>query len=440
MKKLLSVILTLTLLFSACSVLFGCAEKENSKTSKKKNNTETAIDTIMSDPSDSQITGKSESLSEGFKPSNVSVRDLTDSDKAHYYGFSADLFSKTHEDGDNTLISPLSVFFALAMLTNGADGKTLTELEETLGMTNEEMNLFVKSYMSALPETDYCKMKIANSVWFRDAESFKVNDTFLQTNADYFSADIYKSPFNKSTVSDINNWVNEKTDGMIPGVIDDINESTVMFLINALTFDAEWENQYSEYDVREGEFKSVNGEKQNVEFMYGNEHQYLQDDDSTGFMKYYKGRDYAFAALLPDENVNIDDYIKSLDSDKIDGLLKSKTGEKTVTSIPKFKVEFSTELKKILSDMGIHDAFNSSADLSKLGESSIGNLYVSSAVHKTFIEVDELGTKAGAATSLQVEAESAPSASVILDRPFVYMIIDVKNNLPLFIGNVSSIS
>ncbi|MBR6808128.1 MAG: hypothetical protein IKM46_07095 [Clostridia bacterium] len=381
---------------------------------------------------------KTENLSIAFKPLKVSLRDVNTNDKSNYYSFTTELFSKSHKNGENTLISPLSVYLALSMLTNGAEENTLAQLEEILGMSSDELNLFVKSYMSSLPNTTYSKMKIANSVWFRDAESFKVNDSFLQTNANYFSADIYKAPFNQSTVNDINSWVKEKTDGMIDKIVNEISETTVMYLINALSFEAEWENQYLEYDVGEGEFKTANGDVQTVEFMYGSEYSYLQDSNSKGFIKYYKGRDYAFVALLPAENVSIDDYVRELDSDKINGLLNSKKNDKTYTCIPKFKVEFDAELKDILSDMGISDVFSSNeANLSALGESSLGNLFVSSVLHKTVIEVNEVGTKAGAVTSVQIEAECAPSSSVILDRPFVYMIIDCENNLPLFIGTLN---
>ena len=205
---------------------------------------------------------KTENLSIAFKPLKVSLRDVNTNDKSNYYSFTTELFSKSHKNGENTLISPLSVYLALSMLTNGAEENTLAQLEEILGMSSDELNLFVKSYMSSLPNTTYSKMKIANSVWFRDAESFKVNDSFLQTNANYFSADIYKAPFNQSTVNDINSWVKEKTDGMIDKIVNEISETTVMYLINALSFEAEWENQYLEYDVGEGEFKTANGDVQ----------------------------------------------------------------------------------------------------------------------------------------------------------------------------------
>lgn len=434
MKKIFSAILAFTLLFSTLSCLYGCAENK-----LDNKHTKTAFDTIVSDPSN--IVARSESLTEGIKPSNIAVRDLTASDKSHYYGFTADLFANTHTDGKNTLVSPLSVYFALSMLTNGADGNTLNELEETLGMTKEELNLFVKSYMSTLPETDSCKMKIANSVWFRDAKWFSVEKNFLQANSDYYSADIYKAPFDKTTVEDINSWVNEKTDGMIPGVIDDISAETVMYLINALTFEAEWAEKYDKYSVLDGKFTAADGSVQDAEFMYSDEAYVLKDDNTIGFLKHYEGRDYAFVALLPDEDVKIDSYIKSLDGEKIDGLLSSKKSTKVTTSMPKFKIEFKEELIDPLTKMGICDAFKSgSADLSLLGQSSKGNLFVSSVIHKTFIEVNEAGTKAGAVTSITVETECAASDSVILNRPFVYMIIDVKNGLPLFIGNVSSIS
>ena len=432
MKRFISMLLSFTLIFGTASLLIGC---ENVNVKENENSTSESTE---KNHSEIKFSGKSESLSSGIKPLDVTVRDITENDKIGYYEFTATLLSETHEDGGNTLISPLSVYFALAMLANGAEGNTLAELEATLGMSNDELNLFVKSYMASLPDSDSCKMKIANSVWFRDTEWFNPKEDFLTANASYFGADIYKAPFDKTTVGDINSWVNGKTDGMIDSIIADISDVTVMYLINALTFDAEWEQKYDEYSVYDSTFFMADGTEKTVEFMSADESVYLEDENTTGFLKYYKNRNYAFVTLLPDEGISIDTYVKELDGDKLSELLKNKNSCSVSARMPKFCVDFDCRLISSLRAMGINDAFiPASANLSRLGESALGNLFVSDVIHKIHIEVNEAGTKAGAVTAIAVDTESESPYYVNLNRPFVYMIIDCENNMPLFIGTLN---
>lgn len=355
--------------------------------------------------------------------------------------FGLRLFRQCYENQKNTLISPLSVLSALAMTANGAKGETLSQMEEVLGMDVTSLNNWISSYMSALESIENGKLSLANSIWFKDTDSFTVNQDFLQLNADYYGAGIFKAPFDDSTKNDINRWVEEHTDGMVKDILDKIPEEAVMYLVNALAFDAQWQEIYEKSDIRDGTFTNINGAKVDVEMMYSTEHKYLEDDFATGFIKYYEGRDYAFVALLPNQGMTLEGYLDTLTGEKLQALL-SNPGNVTVRAgIPKFELEYDVQMSEILEAMGMTDAFNGTlADFSGTGTSTEGNLYISRVLHKTYICVDGKGTRAGAATVVEEVCESAamePDFYVVnLDRPFAYMLIDTQRNLPFFIGTM----
>ena len=385
-------------------------------------------------------------LMDGIKPrgNTGDAAELTDVSDAAVTDFAIRLFKESMETGENTLISPLSVLVALSMTANGADNETLSQMEAVLGMPIDQLNTWISTYMANLPEEEKYKLSLANSIWFTDDERFTVNQDFLQTNADYYGADIYRAPFDDDTCKDINKWVKDNTDGMIKNILDQIPQEAVMYLINALAFDAEWQDIYFENQVREGEFTTENGEKRNVDMMYSEENKYLEDKHATGFIKYYKDRKYAFAALLPKEGTTVSEYIASLDGEHLNNLLTNAKSAFVNTSIPKFETEYDVEMSAVLSGMGMPDAFSgATADFSKLGHSTAGNIFINRVLHKTFISVDERGTKAGAATVVEMNDECAliieDPKQVFLDRPFVYMLIDCETNQPFFIGTMMDV-
>ena len=383
-------------------------------------------------------------LMEGITPNNVTALDNLSSQNADVTDFAIRLFKASEESGKNTLISPLSVLCALAMTANGAEEETLQQMEEVLGMTNEDLNLYLYSYMKNLPQGDKYKLSLANSIWFTEDERFTVNQDFLQTNADYYGADIYKAPFNEQTKKDINNWVKQNTDEMIPEILDRVPVDAIMYLVNALAFEAEWSAIYKKDQVREGVFTKEDNTKQNVDFMYGSEGTYLEDENAAGFMKYYKGGKYAFVAMLPDEGVSVSDYIASLTGESVNALLTNPQHTTVYTAIPKFETEYSVEMSEILKDMGMPKAFDpNNAEFEGLGTSSAGNIFISRVLHKTFISVGEKGTKAGAATVVEMAdgaaAEPQEPKEIYLNRPFVYMLIDCENNIPFFIGTMMNV-
>lgn len=387
-------------------------------------------------------------LMQGIEPKSTEEYIIDDSN-VMYEGqmkFSVELFknSSASSEKGNILISPLSVYIALAIVANGADNDTYNEMMNVLGASNDSLNAYIKSYVENLPQNEKYKLMLANSVWFRDDNKrLKVEPSFLQTNADYFGAGIYKSPFDNTTVDEANKWINENTDGQIEKIIDSISADTVMYILNALVFDAEWEELYEENDIKPYKFSCYTNKTKSVDMMFSDVNMFISDHNTTGFIKYYKDGKYSFVALLPDKETDIYSYISSLNSEKIDSILKSREDKKVYTGIPMFSYDYSINMNEALKLMGMPTAFNSNlADFSKMATSSVGNIHIGDVIHKTYIEVSEKGTKASSATGVAMTDKMAISPrdeTIILDRPFVYMIIENENNLPLFIGAVTDI-
>ena len=345
-------------------------------------------------------------------------------------------------NGNNTLLSPLSVLAALAMTANGAAGETRAQMESVLGTTVEELNAFFDAYLANLPNDETCKLALADALWIRNDDRLTVKDAFLGTCADVYRAAAYRTPFDRKAVDEINGWVREKTDGMIEKLVDEIPPETMMLILNALAFDAKWAEPYrQESEVRSGDFTKENGNKVEVEFLCGTERLFLEDGDrALGFVKPYAGGRYAFAALLPSEGTAVADYIATLDGERIAAILNDRQSAYVETKLPKFEVRSELKLNESLKGLGMTAAFDdSTADFSGITDSS--PLFISSVLHKTYIEVGERGTRAAAVTGVLLDSGGVmylePPKEISLDRPFVYLIYDFASNIPLFIGTLN---
>lgn len=375
---------------------------------------------------------------------------------AEYNNFAFSLFKRIafnkaadSSNQDNSfMISPLSIMPALAVAANGANGETLKQMTEVLNggssdraLDLENLNRQLSAFVSRLSDSDKSGLLMANSIWLREGK-MKAKYQFLKTNAEYYGANIYSSKFNADTVKDMNNWVSENTEGTIKKMLDEIPEYAVMYIINALSFDAEWKEIYSNDDIRDGEFNGTLS-KQSVDIMSSMENGYLNDGNATGFIKPYASG-YSFVAMLPNEDISINEYINSLDGDKLMSLIKNIDDRAVSVCIPKFRQEYNTELNGVLQQMGMIDAFDmEKADFSKMGDIESGeNIYINAVKHKTLIKVDERGTKAGAMTSVEMTVGSSFGIMipyVQFDRPFMYMIIENGTKLPIFIGMVMNV-
>ncbi|MCH5184445.1 MAG: serpin family protein [Oscillospiraceae bacterium] len=343
--------------------------------------------------------------------------------------------------GASVLLSPLSVQYALAMAANGAKGQTQEEMLSVLagGLSMEELNAYLHTYCKQLQqEREKNKVQLANSIWYRDDPDLTVEKDFLQTNANYYGADAFKAAFDKQTVKEINNWISEHTDGLIDEVVKKIEGEDMLFLVNTVLFDAEWQGIYMETNVQDGVFTSRSGEKKTVPFLYSGEDLYFDDGKALGFRKKYAGGKFSFVALLPNEGTDVFDYVASLSAEGLLQTLKSGKSALVYAAIPKFESAYEVHLQNILTAMGMPTAFDAShADFTDMATCKGGGLYIGDVLHKTFIAVDERGTKAGAATVVEMASGGmGPEefVTVTLDRPFVYLIMDNETNLPLFIG------
>lgn len=380
------------------------------------------------------------------------VYELTDEEYAAYMNFAVGLFrasfaDENREPDSNMMISPLSVLSALGLTENGAAGDTLSEMETAFGLNRDAQNTFLSSYLPSLPAGDGYKLTAANSVWYRDIDELTVQDAFVQTAKELYNAEVRGEAFDTETCLEMNAWVSEKTDGMIREIIDPamgIRDDAMLYLMNALAFDAMWKVEYRDSQVRGGVFTTESGETQKVDMMYSSESRYLKSDDALGFLRFYKDSKYAFVGLLPNEGIALDDYVSSLTAEKLADMLGEVYGHDVSAQLPKFEASYGVSMNGFLMDMGITTLFDQhSADLSDMAVHDGLNLYVSNVAHKTFISVDEKGTKAAAVTAVEVcaeESEPEPPIEIYLNRPFVYMIVEWENRVPVFIGTVESLA
>lgn len=363
-----------------------------------------------------------------------------------YYDFSLSMVKNTAQKNKNTLVSPLSIMLALGMAVNGADKDTRTEMESALGgIKTDYLNSYLYTYMQSLESgksSGSPKFHAANSIWIKDDSTLKIHSSFLEKCAGYYKAQAYKVDFSKkSTIDAIDDWVKTNTDGMIDKISDKFDSEIAVLLINALAFEGEWQTKYEENKISDGYFTNADNSTSNVKFMASNEYKYISGKNAVGFIKPYTEK-YAFAAILPDEDV--EKYLETLTSEELYKMISGASNEKVETVLPKFKYDFEVSLVSALQTMGMKKAFNGTlADFSKMGTVEGENLYIGDVVHKTYIEVAEKGTKAGAVTAVILYGTGAviedEVKKVVLDRPFIYAIIDTETNLPIFIGTIQNL-
>ncbi len=350
------------------------------------------------------------------------------------------LFSHLYQkEGDTMLLSPLSVSLALAMTANGAKGATLAELERFLGGETEigEFNRQFYTYVSSLGSSENARLKAADSIWY-SGKNITPAEAFLETVKTFYAAEIRELDFSRADAADrVNDWVNEKTDRMIPSILEqnDVDAMTAMVLVNALSFDAKWKAPSD--SAHDRVFTDGSGGETTLSFFSTRENAYIEGERETGFIKPYAGDRYAFLALLPEKGTDLSDYIASLDGKKYLALVNGAKEEPVNVTIPEFTADYKTDLAEILPALGVHSLFSAEADLSALSADGERGFSVSKILHKTRIEMTRAGTRAAAATAVIVQKNAASFEkipSVVLDRPFVYAIVDTATGLPVFLG------
>lgn len=346
--------------------------------------------------------------------------------------FSAQLTDLLAEQtDDNVLISGLSVRTALAMLAQGATGETLKELEELLGMDQEALRKEAQILLLQYDVLEEVTLSLADGLWTN--QDFVVKEEYVELLEKYFDATAREMNFTKSeSAGEINQWISEKTNGLIEDVIDaETLTGMQAVLANALYFKAGWADSF--VALKEQEFHNQDGSVTSVEMMSSTEETYLENEAAFGFMKPYS-EGMVFVGILPKEEGEF--TLEELD---LDSLVQSRTQDYDVTvSLPKFKIEFGISLIDALGKMGLEKVFTDAAELDGISETE---LQVSEVLHNTFMEVDENGTEAAASTVVMVEMtaleeEIKEIKEVILDRPFAFGIYDTEHDQWIFTGKM----
>ncbi len=378
-------------------------------------------------------------LMEGVSGDTVTTEPTGDDFGIGFTRLSSQLFKSIYTNQENILISPLSITLALAMCENGAAGNTLEQMEKLLlDMPVDDLNNDLKNYLDSLEDDQV--VEISNSIWIRDDQDrLTINPDFLKMNATYYQADGYQAPFDSTTLEDINNYIDYHTKGMIKEALDQVPVEAVIYLINTVLFEDKWAVEYTSDMVYNGTFNNSDAAKSDVEFLHSDESLYLEDELVTGFVKKYQDERYGFVALLP--KGDIDSYLDKLDASSLHELITNPQSVPVTTATPKFKYDYKKELSELLVGLGMVDAFSEIADFSKMADTASGALFISRILHNCAIELNEIGTKAGAVTIVEMVDTSiiVNEKEVILDRPFVYMIYDFDQEVPVFMGAINNL-
>ena len=362
-----------------------------------------------------------------------------------YLDYSMRLFAGSVEEGKNSMISPVSVMMALDMAAAGAHGETQSQITELFcaGAEQSQMEHFCRDLLDRYEESQDVELHLANSIWIKDTIADGINEDYLVLTDHIFDAEAVLAPFDQATVDAVNGWCDEKTDGMIDHLLDEITPGSKLILLNATALDAPWAKPYEDHQVREETFTNADGDMEDVKMLNSTEYSYFETEDAVGFMKYYEGGEYAFLAMLPKESMAVDQYVQSLTGEKYMEFWNSRTTDYDVwTKLPEFTYEYELTMNDVLADMGMKQAFDSeTADFT--GITADTNLYVDLVLHKTFIEVGQYRTRAAAVTAVEMTdgcamVELSEIKEVYLVRPFVYAIVEVDTGMPLFIGTLQS--
>ncbi|WP_026494859.1 serpin family protein [Butyrivibrio sp. WCD3002] len=345
------------------------------------------------------------------------------------------------DDSFNALVSPVSVFMALGMLTNGAAGDTREELLKAVSMDMDEFNNAMTELIRSTSKDDE-QLKLANGIWVNGAD--KLIKEYKKKMKEEYRAKLCAENFSVETANEINKFVSKNTKGMINRLVDMLPPASSMILVNALSFCGKWDKPFKEFQVNtEGVFTNVFGKKKRVTMLNGTAGRYFEVKGGKGFLYPYENEKYIFAALLPDRGMSVDDVLKASEATEITDALRNAIHTHVDIGIPEYTLDFETELSGIMKGFGVNNAFLSGkADFSEMLKGN-GEDFISQIIHKTHIELDREGTRAAAITGVMVLGAAPPipgrNKEVILDRPFIYFILDNADKIPVFAGRVDDI-
>ena len=360
--------------------------------------------------------------------------------------FALDLYAQLKDRDGNLFFSPHSISTALAMTYAGARGNTEKQMATVLHFDLEHKRLHpaFRELLGQLEtgegERGY-QLSVANALWGQKGYEFL--EKFLNLTKENYGAGLNEVDFIGSTEAarqTINTWVERETEDKIkelikPGVLDRL---TRLVLTNAIYFKGYWASQFKEELTREAPFTLMSGEKVQVPTMHRTaDFKYAEAEDFQTLELPYKGGDLSMTIFLPKETDGLAALEQSLTAEKLATWLSTLEEQEVIVALPKFRMTSEFSLAEVLKSMGMTDAFDvKEADLS--GMTGKKDLFITAVLHKAFVEVNEEGTEAAAATGVVVGLTAAPPRQPIFqaDHPFLFLIRDLRSNSILFLGRV----
>ncbi len=369
-------------------------------------------------------------------------------DSANKFAF--DLFAPILAEAkglNNIMISPFSISSALSMTLNGAHGETFEAMKKALrmeGKTLEQINdTYLKLMTEMVPVDERVVLEIANSVWVE--KRLDVKQQFITNVQNWYKAESRGIDVtNPDAVKIVNDWIAEKTHDKITDMLDYLDPDLAMLLINAIYFNGKWRNQFDKADTKEEPFYVTPSTPKIVPMMHQEENLKAAKDNNLTIVDIPYGQgNYSMLVVLPDADITTSDVAETLSpslwKEWMD-LLANNNTHKVELSMPRFKYEYKRELKKDLTDLGMGIAFSDWADVNNISDQE---LQISRVIHQSFIETNEEGTEAAAATIVEIRFTSAGPGTeplvwiVDIDRPFLYFIHEISTGTILFMGSVS---
>jgi len=344
----------------------------------------------------------------------------------------------------NLFVSPLSISQALSMAWNGAAGNTATEIASVLGYSEgmtDGINQSSRTITNALLNADNkVAMSIANSIWYN--QLYEIMPSFVDTCNASYNAEVKRCDFSNSdaSVKAINGWVDDKTNGKIKSIVDEVTTDDALYLINAVYFKGSWASKFDGDNTTNRPFTDSNASQSQVPMMMQEStFKYASASNCAAVELPYGNGHFSMVVMLPTENSSVNDLLSSLNSEVWNNLTQSLIGRKVQIYLPKFKVECDFTLNDVLKQLGMPQAFTDMAEFPNMLAST--NLMISKVKHKTFVEVNEEGTEAAAVTSIGFETTSTPGEEpepivFEVNRPFVFAIREKDTGSILFIGKI----
>lgn len=348
------------------------------------------------------------------------------------------------EKMDNWLVSPFSLQCALGMLSNGANGETHDEILYTLGLSQysqEEVNAYFKKLIEGLHTVNSAiTVKTANSVWGNAGVSLK--DDFQKMNIENYSAMVSQLDFSDpSAVDQINAWCNQTTEGLIPSILEEVNPTATVYLLNSLYFKARWESEFAPEKTQEGYFNTSSGKVVKADFMQTQRMAaYVENEWFTSTSLSYQNDSYAMRLILPQPEISIDQVLQAL-SESDENLWKNTILADINLKMPRFTLENKMDLTPTLQALGMKKAFSGGADFSSMSDVAT---YISLVQQATRLKVDEEGSEGAAVTVIEgylsdlMRPLPEEEVDFFLDRPFLFQIIESSTGIVLFMGQVGS--